>query len=307
MGIFEVRPNFNLEILSDALFDEYKKDSPHCIAYRPKRTRSLKDMIEEDSGEPKSRRRSLPQDYDGDDVGDVGVIIKGQVYPYIEKNPLDSISLTGFLLGGTVGLSIGLLPHSFFKNFNIYLVAVSVFHFLEFYTTAKYNPGKVTSDSFLFNNGKAYTFSFVFAVSEALLESIFFDWKTRFSSWYHTTAAIIGLMLMLLGQYIRTSAMITAGRSFSHQVKTSQNPDHVLITTGIYAQLRHPSYFGYFWWALGTQLWLMNPISFALFAYVLWKFFHSRINYEERYLNSFFGEEYTKYTQNVGVGIPFIS
>ncbi|CUS24116.1 LAQU0S14e00496g1_1 [Lachancea quebecensis] len=267
-------------------------------------------MIEPGSGissYQKSHRSSPPQDYDGSDVGDVGVIIKGRVYPYIEKNPLDLISLTGFALGGTVGLSIGLLPCSFFKNFNIYLVAVSVFHFLEFYTTAKYNPGKVTSDSFLFNNGKAYAFSFVFAVSEALLESLFFGWKTSFPTWYHTSAAILGLILMFLGQYIRTSAMITAGRSFSHQVKTSQNPDHVLITTGIYAHLRHPSYFGYFWWALGTQLWLLNPVSFAVFAYVLWRFFHSRIQYEERYLNDFFGEEYTKYTQRVAVGIPFIN
>ncbi len=40
---------------------------------------------------------------------------------------------------------------------------------------------------------------------------------------------------------------------------------------------RHPSYAGFFYWALGTQLVLQNPVSFSFFLVVLWRFFHSRI------------------------------
>ena len=30
--------------------------------------------------------------------------------------------------------------------------------------------------------------------------------------------------------------------------------DHLLITTGIYAHMRHPSYVGWFYWSVGTQV-----------------------------------------------------
>lgn len=40
---------------------------------------------------------------------------------------------------------------------------------------------------------------------------------------------------------------------------------------------RHPSYAGFFYWALGTQLVLQNPISFLGFLIVLWRFFSQRI------------------------------
>ncbi|CAN0453530.1 unnamed protein product, partial [Hapterophycus canaliculatus] len=29
---------------------------------------------------------------------------------------------------------------------------------------------------------------------------------------------------------------------------------HQLVTSGVYRFLRHPSYFGWFWWSLGTQV-----------------------------------------------------
>lgn len=40
---------------------------------------------------------------------------------------------------------------------------------------------------------------------------------------------------------------------------------------------RHPSYAGFFYWALGTQLLLGNPLSALVFAVVLWRFFSRRI------------------------------
>lgn len=39
---------------------------------------------------------------------------------------------------------------------------------------------------------------------------------------------------------------------------------------------RHPSYAGFYYWALGTQLVLQNPLTFVLFTYLLWRFFYYR-------------------------------
>ena len=44
-----------------------------------------------------------------------------------------------------------------------------------------------------------------------------------------------------------------------------------------YSWFRHPSYTGFFYWALGTQLVLQNPVTFVFFAILLWRFFYYRI------------------------------
>ena len=87
----------------------------------------------------------------------------------------------------------------------------------------------------------------------------------------------LGILFILVGQYTRSAAMATAGKSFNHVVQSTKKDDHVLITTGIYSFLRHPSYFGFFWWGLGTQLVLGNHICFLAYTIILWKFFATRI------------------------------
>jgi protein-S-isoprenylcysteine O-methyltransferase len=83
--------------------------------------------------------------------------------------------------------------------------------------------------------------------------------------------------------------------------------DHRLITRGVYNFSRHPSYVGWFYWSVGTQLVLCNPICTVGYAVVSWRFFRDRIEYEELRLIEFFGEEYVDYKRNVGTGLPFIS
>jgi len=65
-------------------------------------------------------------------------------------------------------------------------------------------------------------------------------------------------------------------------------------------------YFGYFWWGLGTQIVMGNPVCFVGYAVVLWRFFERRIGGEEELLVSFFGDEYVHYRKRTMVGIPFI-
>jgi hypothetical protein len=93
--------------------------------------------------------------------------------------------------------------------------------------------------------------------------------------------------------------MYTAGESFTHLINFSGPPK--LVTTGIYrwrpacrtargrrsnpprspacSLCRHPSYFGWFWWAVGTQVILANPICLVAYTYVSWRFFDDRIEW----------------------------
>jgi protein-S-isoprenylcysteine O-methyltransferase len=41
--------------------------------------------------------------------------------------------------------------------------------------------------------------------------------------------------------------------------------------------MRHPSYFGWFYYTVGTQIILTNPICAVLFGFAAFKFFAGRI------------------------------
>ena len=46
--------------------------------------------------------------------------------------------------------------------------------------------------------------------------------------------------------------MVTAGSSFNHIVQNEHDGNQVLVTHGIYSTFRHPAYFGWFWWSVGS-------------------------------------------------------
>jgi protein-S-isoprenylcysteine O-methyltransferase len=74
--------------------------------------------------------------------------------------------------------------------------------------------------------------------------------------------------------------MITAASNFSHLIQYTKAPEHSLVRTGIYGWSRHPSYFAFFYWALASQVFIGNPVSFVVFSVVLYRFFSSRIKSE---------------------------
>lgn len=78
------------------------------------------------------------------------------------------------------------------------------------------------------------------------------------------------------------------------------------VRAGVYKISRHPSYMGWFWWSLGTQVLLANPVCLVGYALVSLKFFRERIEDEEAYLVQFFGNDYVRFQEEVGVGIPTI-
>jgi protein-S-isoprenylcysteine O-methyltransferase len=157
-----------------------------------------------------------------------------------------------------------------------FLGTLGVFHFLEFWTTAEYNTSGAYISSFLLTNGSRYRQAHTFAFVEAVVTTYFFpQWQARFSQ---PQTIALGILMIVVGQVVRSLAMAQAGTNFNHQVQSQKNEGHELVSSGIYAWFRHPSYFGFFWWALGTQLSLGNAVSFTAYAFILWYFFKTRIN-----------------------------
>lgn len=60
--------------------------------------------------------------------------------------------------------------------------------------------------------------------------------------------------MVLCGEGLRKAAMLTAGSNFNHIVQNEKAQSHVLVTSGVYAYFRHPSYVGWFYWSTGTQV-----------------------------------------------------
>ena len=163
-----------------------------------------------------------------------------------------------------------------------------------------YRTGIVSSHSFLLNHSQAYHMAFVCAIVEYFVERTFFSWKTSLPIVY------TGAVLSVVGLLIRFFALITAEASFTHQVQSKKRSDHTLITGGIYSIFRHPGYFGWFWWTIGSQVLLCNPICILGFAYQAWQFFADRIPDEEEKLIKMFGPAYAKYRDRTPVYIPGI-
>ncbi|KAA8917501.1 hypothetical protein TRICI_000367 [Trichomonascus ciferrii] len=189
-----------------------------------------------------------------------------------------------------------------FVKLPLYVICLVVFHFLEFYITAKYNPSRASADSFLLNNGVAYNVAHLVAFVEAIVEYKYGPQPPTCSR----VMAGIGFGLVLMGQTVRSLAMVHAASNFSHTIVRKKHDDHQLVTTGVYSLSRHPSYFGFFYWALGLQMFMLNPVSFLGFAIVLWRFFNDRIADEESHLVAFFGDRYINYKRSTPTRIPYI-
>ena len=201
-----------------------------------------------------------------------------------------------FSVGGLIAVS----DHPF-SSFGVYMMAMSFFHWSEYVTTAIFNPSTLSLDSFLINHSWEYGVAACASWLEFWVEYYFFPGlKTlRIFLW-------VGLVMVVLGETLRKVAMFTAGSNFTHQVQNVKRPNHSLVTTGVYSLFRHPSYVGWFYWSIGTQILVFNPVCSVGYAIVTWMFFRERIEEEEKLLLWFFGDEYSQYKEKVGTGIPFL-
>jgi protein-S-isoprenylcysteine O-methyltransferase len=178
------------------------------------------------------------------------------------------------------------------SQLSIYIGCLALFHALEFVFTYKNR----NFDSFLLNHSNEYNLAHLSAIIEFFFNETFTFVKIL---------PPVGIFITIFGQFIRSLAMITAGKNFTHEISTRKENSHHLIVTGVYSIIRHPSYVGFFLFTLGMQLILENLFCFFIFIFILFRYFKERIEFEEIFLLSFF-PQYKQYKENVWSGIPLI-
>lgn len=228
------------------------------------------------------------------------------------KKSLEGIAMRAFCLGNALSLCLSLvaatlaLTSSALWRIPFFVGALALFHFLEFWTTARRNTKEAGVKAFLLTaNWPHYAIAHSAAMLECLVTNLLWPRRAWAPLYLGPVLLLLGLLLTCLGQFIRTAAMLQAGSSFNHIVQTRLD-GHELVTTGIYSVIRHPAYFAFFWWGLGTQLVLGNPVCFVAYAAVLWRFFSIRIREEEIWLVNKYKEDYPEYRRRVPTRIPFI-
>jgi protein-S-isoprenylcysteine O-methyltransferase Ste14 len=111
----------------------------------------------------------------------------------------------------------------------------------------------------------------------------------------------LGVLLFMVGGALRIWPVFVLGRQFSGLVAIQ--PEHRLITSGVYGIIRHPSYLGLLINSLGWMLTFRSVLGMALLAVALFPIL-ARIRAEERLLRSEFGAEYDAYCSRTSRLIP---
>ncbi|CAM9885043.1 unnamed protein product, partial [Ectocarpus sp. 13 AM-2016] len=170
---------------------------------------------------------------------------------------LGQVGVAGFLTGLVFGvhlsiagccLAINGIVLSRLLQWSLYSCSLSFFHFSEFFVTAVFKPDIVSYNSFVLNHSKEYTGALLASWAEFGLEAFLLPDLKR-----QPAVVAAGVALALIGHCFRVGAMWTAGSNFNHEIMQRREESHQLVTRGVYRFLRHPSYFGWFWWSLGTQ------------------------------------------------------
>jgi protein-S-isoprenylcysteine O-methyltransferase len=165
----------------------------------------------------------------------------------------------------TFVLTIGVIWSLTSPAIGLFTIVLSIFHLSEYISVGFWCPRTLNLNSFLLNHSPQYHGAILIAYVEYFIEK-YFLFPNGIP--YQSLMIIIGLIIIISGEYLRKLAMYTAQKSFSHLIEDKPNAEHRLITHGIYNSYRHPSYVGWFWWSCGTQILLANPICFIIYLVV---------------------------------------
>ncbi|KAK4210079.1 isoprenylcysteine carboxyl methyltransferase [Rhypophila decipiens] len=267
-------------------------------------------------------------DLSSDSEPDLGPVVGSHEVRFDDKlhlphqpKSLEGIAMRAFGLGAALATSLVALvlvrlwyPASPHWRHAFYGATLSTFHFLEFWTTARYSTSDASAKSFFpTENLPVYLMAHMLAFLECLGWGFFkfgpgFDLKVLGPT-PRIIPIILGLVLVGGGQLVRILAIVHAGSALGRNKKKHRErrgAEPVLVTSGIYGIMRHPAYFGFFWWAVGAQLVLGNIFSLLAAVVVLWSIFAGQVQREEACLRLSLGRPYLRYEERVGTLMPFI-
>jgi protein-S-isoprenylcysteine O-methyltransferase Ste14 len=113
----------------------------------------------------------------------------------------------------------------------------------------------------------------------------------------------LGFLLYSVGGVLRLAPVFILGRRFSGLVAIQ--PEHRLVTNGLYGVIRHPSYLGLLVSVLGWGLAFRSGVGVAI-AVLMLIVLLARIGAEERLLSETFGGEYDAYRARTWRLIPYV-
>lgn len=113
----------------------------------------------------------------------------------------------------------------------------------------------------------------------------------------------LGVVLFTVGGVLRLAPVFVLGRRFSGLVAIQ--PDHRLVTGGLYGVVRHPSYLGLLIAVLGWGLAFRSGVGVAI-AFLMLPVVLARIDAEERLLSETFGAEYEAYRARTWRLAPYL-
>jgi protein-S-isoprenylcysteine O-methyltransferase Ste14 len=136
-----------------------------------------------------------------------------------------------------------------------------------------------------------------------LLDAFLPAWTDRKGLWTFDGDTIrwLGVIICFAGGVLRTWPVFVLGRRFSGWVAIQ--PDHALVTSGIYGVIRHPSYLGMLIFLLGWGLAFRSGAG-VLLTVVMIPPLLARIRAEEKMLREQFGAEFDAYCARTSRLIP---
>lgn len=113
----------------------------------------------------------------------------------------------------------------------------------------------------------------------------------------------LGLFLLMFGLVIKFFSLKHLKTNTTWRI---QKPNS-LVKTGIYQNIRHPLYLGELIGYFGLSLILTNSIGISIMLFItILKFFLDRIDREENFLCSIYGQEYVEYFKKSWMLIPHV-
>ncbi len=117
------------------------------------------------------------------------------------------------------------------------------------------------------------------------------------------TVRWLGVAIGAAGGVLRLAPVFVLGRRFSGLVAIQ--PNHKLVTDGLYRVIRHPSYLGLLATGVGWSLAFRGGVGLVITALILGVLI-GRMNAEERLLAETFGTEYAAYRARTWRLVPYV-
>ncbi len=118
----------------------------------------------------------------------------------------------------------------------------------------------------------------------------------------HPVAFAFGVVAMVIGNWLFYRSHADLGIYWSPTLKMREN--HQLMTSGIYARIRHPMYAAHIVQGIGQVLFLPNWIAGPAWLVTVGILYLFRVGNEERMMLDRFGSKYEIYMQNTGRLLP---